>query len=72
MMTPTCPSASHIAFGAIRLEWTFMVLGQSLGYAASICLDQNIPVQMLDYKELVGELAHEGQVLETAQMKQSP
>ena len=63
MMTPTCPSSSHIAFGAIRLEWTFMVLGQSLGCAASICLDQNIPVQMLDYEELEEELINEGQVL---------
>ena len=40
-----------------------MLLGQSLGCAASICLDQNIPVQMLDYEELEEELINEGQVL---------
>jgi len=63
LLTPTCPSSSHIAYGAIRLEWTFMVLGQSVGCAASLCLDQGEPVQNLDYKMLNLKLINNGQVL---------
>lgn len=63
LMTPTCVSSSHIAFGAIRLEWTFMILGQSLGSAASLCIDRNIPVQDLDYQDLKEKLVAGNQVL---------
>jgi hypothetical protein len=63
LMTPTCVSSSHIAFGAIRLEWTFMILGQSLGSAASLCVDKNIPVQDLEYRELKEKLITENQIL---------
>jgi hypothetical protein len=63
LMTPTCISSSHIAFGAIRLEWTFMILGQSLGVAAGLCVDKNIPVQDLDYQELKEKLMAGNQVL---------
>jgi len=64
LMTPTCPSSSHIAFGAIRLEWTFMILGQSLGTAASHCIDNNIAAQDLDYKELRSSLLRDNQIIQ--------
>lgn len=63
LMTPTCPSSSHIAFGAIRLEWTFMVLGQSLGVAASLVLEKETEVQNITYPELEEKLLKEKQVL---------
>jgi hypothetical protein len=63
LMTPTAVSSSHIAYGAIRLEWTFMILGQSLGSAASLCIDQNIPVQDLNYQDLKKRLEEGDQVL---------
>jgi len=63
LMTPTCVSSSHIAYGAIRLEWTFMILGQSSGSAASLCIDQNIPVQDLDYQDLKKRLVEGDQIL---------
>jgi len=64
LMTPTCPSSSHIAFGAIRLEWTFMILGQSLGTAAGLCVDKNIAVQDLGYSELSKALLRRNQILQ--------
>lgn len=64
IMTPTCPSSSHIAFGAIRLEWTFMVLGQSLGIAADLCLKENISVQDLPYELLKDELIKNKQIIQ--------
>jgi len=63
IMTPTCPSSSHIAFGAIRLEWTFMVLGQSLGNAAALALEQNESVQDISYDLLQAKLLANKQVL---------
>lgn len=64
LMTPTCPSSSHIAYGAIRLEWTFMILGQSVGAAAGLFIDQQIDdVQDLPYAELKSILEQEGQLL---------
>jgi hypothetical protein len=63
LLTPTCPSSSHIAYGAIRLEWTFMVLGQSTGIAAVMAIDQQKDVQQIAYSELKTQLQKEGQVL---------
>ena len=64
LITPTCPSSSHIAYGAIRLEWTYMVLGQSAGTAAVMALEKNIPVQDVNYDVLRKRLKADGQVLQ--------
>jgi hypothetical protein len=56
LITPTCISSSHIAYGAIRLEWTFMLLGQAAGIAAALSLDQNLAVQDLTYELLSPQL----------------
>lgn len=63
LLTPTCLSSSHIAYGAIRLEWTFMVLGQSIGCALNLCLDNEKSIHQLEYHELEKQLLQEGQVL---------
>lgn len=63
LLTPTCPSSSHIAYGAIRLEWTFMVLGQSAATAAVMALDEGKSVQEVDYARLRAKLLEQGQVL---------
>ncbi|HTL10232.1 MAG TPA: FAD-dependent oxidoreductase, partial [Chitinophagaceae bacterium] len=47
LLTPTCPSASHIAYGAIRIEFTFMALGQACGTAAAMAVENNMAVQDL-------------------------
>jgi hypothetical protein len=52
LLVPVCLSATHIAFGSIRMEPVFMVLGQSAAIAASMAIDRNIPVQDLKYDEL--------------------
>jgi hypothetical protein len=63
LLTPTCPSSTHVAYGAIRLEWTFMVLGQSVGQAACLAIDDRVPVQKVDYAKLKARLLAEKQVL---------
>lgn len=48
LLVPVCLSASHIAFGSIRMEPVFMVLGQVAGLAADLSLRSGIPVQGVD------------------------
>ena len=50
LLVPGAISSSHIAFGSLRMEPTFMILGQSAGTAAAFAIDQDIPVQKVDYK----------------------
>jgi hypothetical protein len=63
LLTPTCPSSSHIAYGAIRIEFTFMALGQACGLAAAMAIDAKSPVQLVDYQKLREHLIAVGQVL---------
>lgn len=56
LAVPICVSASHIAFGSIRMEPVFMVLGQSAAVAASMAIDQGISLQQLDVKSLQQKL----------------
>jgi hypothetical protein len=64
LLVPVCLSASHIAYGSIRMEPVFMVLGQSAAMAADLAIEKNIPVQEIDYAELRQRLLAAGQVLE--------
>ena len=63
LLVPVCLSSSHIAFGSIRMEPVFMILGQSAAVAACIAIDEEIAVQDVDYEELKNVLHDKGQVL---------
>lgn len=63
LLAPVCLSASHIAYGSIRMEPVFMVLGQSAAIAAQIALEAGCPVQDVDYLELRKRMTAAGQVL---------
>ncbi|HLO79503.1 MAG TPA: FAD-dependent oxidoreductase [Chitinophagaceae bacterium] len=63
LLVPVCLSATHIAFGSIRMEPVFMVLGQSAAIAASLAIDRDIPVQKLDYQVLQSALVENKQRL---------
>jgi len=52
LLVPVCLSASHIAYGSIRMEPVFMVLAQSSAIAACQAIDKNVPVQQVDVKEI--------------------
>jgi hypothetical protein len=64
LLVPVCLSASHIAFGSIRMEPVFMVLGQSAGTAATHSIDQHVPVQHIDPLQLRQQLLADGMILE--------
>jgi hypothetical protein len=63
LLVPWSLSASHMAFGSIRMEPVFMVLGQSASIAAGLALDKDIAVQAIDYAELRPRLLAAGQSL---------
>lgn len=64
LLVPVCVSSSHIAYGSIRMEPVFMVLGQSAATAAALAIDQHIAVQDVPYEKLRERLLADGQVLE--------
>lgn len=64
LLVPVCLSSSHIAYGSIRMEPVFMILGQSAGTAAAIAYRNKSSVQDVPYDELKDELIRAGQVVE--------
>lgn len=52
LFVPVCLSASHIAYGSIRMEPVFMVLGQSAAQAAVLAIDNKVPIQKVNVKVL--------------------
>lgn len=66
LLTPTCISSSHIAYGAVRIEWTFMAMGQACGIAAAMAAGQNYDVQDVPYDKLAQALLKNGAVIDLA------
>lgn len=64
LLVPVCLSSSHIAYGSIRMEPVFMVLGQSAGAAVCEAIEGNLPVQKIDVARLQRQLLKEKQILE--------
>ncbi|ELR73779.1 Putative xanthan lyase [Fulvivirga imtechensis AK7] len=64
LVVPVCLSASHIAFGSIRMEPVFMVLGQSAATAAIVAINSNVPLQDVDYEVLKEQLIKDKQRLQ--------
>jgi len=64
LLVPVCLSSSHIAYGSIRMEPVFMILGQSAATGACLALDARVSVQDLGYTRLRADLLADGQVLE--------
>ena len=64
LLVPWCLSASHMAFGSIRMEPVFMGLAQSAAIAAALAIDQEFDVQDLPYTRLRPALEAAGQALD--------
>lgn len=63
LLVPVCLSASHIAYGSIRMEPVFMVLSESAATAAVQALEAGLDVQAVDYGRLAARLQAGGQIL---------
>lgn len=64
LAVPVCLSATHIAYGSIRMEPVFMILGQSCATAACQAIEEKQPLQKINYERLRGRLLGDHQVLE--------
>ncbi len=64
LIVPVCVSCTHIAYGSIRMEPVFMILGQSAATAAGLALDRGVAVQDVPYAELSARLLADGQILD--------
>lgn len=63
LLVSVCISASHIAYGSIRMEPVFMIFGQSAATAAALAIDDGVPVQSINYARLRVRLLKDSQVL---------
>jgi hypothetical protein len=63
LLVPVAMSASHIAYGSIRMEPVFMILGQSAATAAVMAIDGSLAVQSVPYEKLKEQLLKDGQIL---------
>jgi hypothetical protein len=63
LLVPAAVSSSHIAYGSIRMEPVFMILGQSAATAAALAIDAGVAVQDVDYPKLRERLLADKQVL---------
>jgi hypothetical protein len=61
LLVPVCLSASHVAYGSIRMEPVFMILGQSAGAAAVLAVDAGVDVQDISYEKLKSRLVKDRQ-----------
>lgn len=64
LLVPVCMSASHVAYGSIRMEPVYMVMGHAAGVAAKIAIDAGVAVQDVDPKALIAKLRAEHAVIE--------
>jgi hypothetical protein len=64
LLVPVALSASHIAYGSIRMEPVFMILGQSAGTAAALAVEGDGDVQDVPYARLRERLQRDGQILD--------
>jgi hypothetical protein len=63
LLIPVALSASHIAYGSIRMEPVFMILGESAAVAAAVAIDSGSSVQQVDYGRLSSILLRRHQIL---------
>ncbi|MGI5838703.1 MAG: FAD-dependent oxidoreductase [bacterium] len=64
LLVPVALSASHAAYGSLRMEPVFMVLGQSAATAAVMALERRCPAQSVPYPSLRAALLRDGQILD--------
>ncbi|WP_395740393.1 FAD-dependent oxidoreductase [Prosthecobacter sp.] len=64
LLVPVALSCTHVGISSIRVEPTWMILGQSAGIAAALSAKQNIAVQKLPYPALRERLLAQKQVLD--------
>lgn len=63
LIVPVAASTTHVAFSSIRLEPTWMAMGQAAGVAAHVALDGGAPLRSVSIQKVQGILRQQGAVL---------
>ncbi|UZR98323.1 FAD-dependent oxidoreductase [Chondrinema litorale] len=63
LLVPVCVSSSHIAFGSIRMEPVFMIMGQAAATIACLSQDNKMPLHQLKYEVVQNQLLKDKQKL---------
>ncbi len=71
LLVPVCVSASHVAYGTIRMEPVYMILGQASGVAAALAIDEKQSVQTVPVPRLVAKLKSQKAVLSPEELPKS-
>lgn len=72
LLVPVALSSTHVAISSVRVEPTWMILGQSAGIAAALAARQDVSVQDLPYDQLRERLVAQGQILELPEIPELP
>jgi hypothetical protein len=64
LLVSVCLSSTHVAYGSIRMEPVFMILGQSAATAAVMAIEGGVDVQKVSYATLRERLLKDGQILD--------
>ncbi len=64
LLVPVCMSASHVAYGTVRMEPVYMILGHACGVAAALAVDGKVAVQAVPVERLTSKLAEQSSVLD--------
>ncbi len=72
LIVPVAASTTHVGFSSIRMEPTWMALGQAAGVAADLAVEKNVPLTRVPIPELQDRLAQQGQVLRHATLAEPP
>lgn len=69
LLVPVCCSATHVAYGTLRMEPVYMSMGHASGLAAAMSIREGKPVQDINVADLRKKLLEQKQVLELASSK---
>jgi hypothetical protein len=72
VLSVVCMSASHVAYGTIRMEPVYMIIGQACGVAAAMAIDAKSAVQEIDVARLTEKLAAQKAVLSPEHLGAGP
>ncbi len=72
LLVPIALSCTHVGISSLRIEGTWMIIGQSAGVAAALAAEQDVAVQELNYRQLRKKLLAQNQVLELPDVSELP
>lgn len=72
LLVPVCVSATHVAYGSIRMEPVYMILGQASGVAAHLAIENQCPVQDISVEKLREKLKQQKAILSPDEIPTKP